>query len=130
MKTTNSLVVEMVTLRQAVKAHRDLLTEAQWQRTLAMEAAGVPTLYGRYDLDSKDEWRYPSVAEASRQVETLSEDSGYFWACSRLTDLERLLGDGMNSQLPLRLEESNYVPLFGGDIPEAHPVVSQFLRAA
>lgn len=129
MSTTHSLVSEMNTLKAAVAAHRERLTEAQWQRTLAMEAAGVPTKYGRYDIDSTNEWRYPSVAEASRQVEALSEDSGYFWACSRLRDIEVMIGQVAGDQLPLRTQDE-YVPLLRGDMPAAHPSVARFLMAA
>lgn len=128
MSTTNSLQAELATLKAAVKAHHDLLVEAQWQRTLAMEAAGVPVQYGRYVLDSSDEWRYPSVAEATRQVAALEDHDGYFWACSRVRDLEGLLGEGA-PQLPLRTDD-NYVPLYRGHVPAAHPSVAGFLMAA
>ena len=131
MNATNSLGAEMLTLRAAVAAHRELIINACEARTDAMELAGIPVKYGRYDIDlDKDGWRYPSIAEATRVLTTLEDDDGYYWSCSRLMDLERLVGEGFNKQLPLLIEDSNYVPLFGGDIPEAHPVVSQVLRAA
>lgn len=130
MNTTATLVSELATLRVTVAAHRARVIDACEARTEAMEAAGVPVVYGRYDLDTKDEWRYPSVAEATRAYEALREDEGYFWACARVRDLEHLLGEGFNPQLPIRLTESNFVPLFGGDIPDAHPAVEQFMRAA
>jgi|HubBroStandDraft_3_1064219.scaffolds.fasta_scaffold611764_2 hypothetical protein len=130
MTSTTALVAEMKVLRVAVKAHSARLTEAQWQRTLAMEAAGVPLKWGgsMYDLDAKDEWRYPSVEAASRQVAALEDDAGYFWACSRLRDLEGLLGEAV-PQLPLRTEEL-YVPLFRGHIPPANPAVAAFMMGA
>lgn len=130
MSTTAALLAELVTLRAAVKAHSDRIQEASWQRTLAMEFAGVPTKWGgaMYDLPKGEEWRYPSVAEASRLVEALEEAPGYFWACSRVRDLEGLVGESV-PQLPLRTED-NYIPLFRGHIPEAHPTVRDFLAAA
>jgi len=128
MSTTNLLVSELATLRVAVAAHKSLIDDACEARDLAIEAACIPVKYGRYDLDfTKDGWRYPAVAEATRVLETLKDDSGYFWACSRMMDLEGLLGLSV-PQLPLRTED-NYIPLFRGHIPAAHPCVAQFLAA-
>ncbi len=127
MNTTNSLVSELNSLRVAVAAHNALIDNACEARDLAIEAANIPVTYGRYDLDfAKDVWRYPAVAQALRVLETLKEDTGYFWASSRARDLELLLGEGFNPQLPLRSED-NYVPLLRGNMPEAHPSVAQFL---
>ncbi len=129
MSTTNSLVSEMSTLRAAVRAHKTRLDNACEVRDLAIEAAGIPVVYGRYDINlDKDAWRYPSVAEAVRVVEALKDDNGYFWACSRLSDLENLLGVSV-AQLPLRTDD-NYVPLFRGNVPEAHGSVSVFVALA
>jgi hypothetical protein len=130
MALTSDLVSELNTLRAATAAHKTLLDNACEARDMAIEAANIPVVYGRYDLDfAKDGWRYPAVAEALRVIENLSDDDGYFWACSRMCDLELLLGDGFNPQLPLRTE-SNYVPLLRGDMPEAHPSVSMFIARA
>jgi hypothetical protein len=129
MSTTKSLVAELKALRMAVAAHKTLIDNACEARDLAIEAAGIQVVYGRYDIDfSKDGWRYPSIAEAVRVVEALKDDSGYFWACSRMTDIERLVGDSFNPQLPLRTDD-NYIPLFSGHIPAAHEAVSSFLAA-
>ena len=131
MSTTNSLVSEMLILRASVEAHRAKIIAAQEARDEAVEAANIPVVYGRYDLDFKnDAWRYPAVAEAMRVAEALADDSGYFWACSRLSDLERLLGAGWSSQLLLRTEDNSYVPTLRGGIPEAHESVATFLVAA
>lgn len=130
MSTTNSLVSEMNTLRAAVAAHRERVIAAQEARDMAIEAAGIPVKYGRYDLDfDRDAWRYPSVAEAIRAATKLEDDNGYFWACSRLRDLETLLGQVPGDQLPLRTAQ-NFVPLLHGSIPEANPWVTDFLAAA
>jgi hypothetical protein len=126
MSTTDSLRRELATLKAACKVHRDLIVEAQWQRTLAMEFAGVPVKFGCYVLAKKDEWKYPSVQEASRQVEILGENDGYYWACSRITDIELLLGSGKGDQLPLRTASEN-VPLFGGSMPPTHPPLRHWL---
>ncbi len=129
MSTTNSLVSELSTLRAAVAAHKTFIDNACEVRDMAIEAACIPVKFGRYDLDfSKDGWRYPAVAEATRVLEALKDDDGYFWACSRMRDLENLLGCSV-PQLPLRTED-NYIPLFRGHIPAAHPSVSNFLKAA
>ena len=129
--TTQQLVSEMNTLRAAVRAHKEQIDNACEARDLAIEAAGIPVVHGRYALDFKnDAWRFPSVAAALDILEALSEDSGYFWACSRLSDLERLFGLGIYSgQLPLRA--GTIVPLVcGGEVPEAHPCVRDFLAVA
>jgi hypothetical protein len=126
--TTRALVSEMATLRAAVAAHRALIVAAQVVRDEAIEFCNIPTQYGRYTVDLKKEgWRYPSIAAATEIVEKLADDNGYYWACSRLMDLERLLGVSV-SQLPLRTE-TNYVPLLRGHIPAADPSVALFLAA-
>lgn len=126
---TELLLAEMTVLQAAVAAHRVKLVEAQDARDIAIEAAGIPTKYGRYDLDfDKDAWRYPSVEAAIQVVKQLADDDGYFWACSRLHDLENVLGY-TGAQLPLRTSDM-YVPLFSGNIPEAHPSVADFLCPA
>ena len=128
--TTNAiLAAELVTLTYVCKAHKAKIDEASWQRTLAMESSGVPIKGGCYDLPKSEEWRYPSVQEASRQVEILLEDSGYFWACSRVQDIERLIGARSGDQLPLRMAD-DYVPLYGGHVPHTHPSVTGFLMGS
>jgi hypothetical protein len=127
--TTQALVSEMNTLRAAVKAHHDKIVAAQVARDEAIEAACVPTKYGFYTVDlAKDGWRYPAVQAATDLATKLEDDNGYFWACSRLRDLENLLGLGA-AQLPLRTVDL-YVPLFHGHIPAADSSVSGFLMAA
>lgn len=127
MSTTANLVSELATLRAAVAAHRALVVAACEVRDEAIEAVGITVTNGRYDLDPKDEWRYLSVEAATTAYNTLRDDTGYYWACSRMSDLERLLGESV-PQLPIRI--GNDVPLFGGDVPEAHESVASFLAAA
>lgn len=124
---TQALLAEMVTLRTAVNVHKAKVVDAQEVLSGAMAAAAIPALRGLYTLDvEKDGWRYPSV-EAARQIaETLRDDNGYYWACSRLMDLERILGVSV-AQLPLRTADG-FVPLFRGSVPEAHETVASFLR--
>jgi hypothetical protein len=58
MSTTIALVSEMNTLRAAVRAHKTRLDNACEVRDLAIEAAGIPVVYGRYQIDlDKDAWR-------------------------------------------------------------------------
>ncbi len=128
--STATLVAELAVLRAAVKAPHDLIVEAQDRRTQAMEDAGVPKKWGgaMYDLPASEEWRYPSVQAATAAVEALEEAPGYFWACSRMRDIEILLGQVAGDQLPLRTE-NGYVPLLRGHMPEPHPSVRTFLAA-
>jgi len=123
------MVSEMNVLRAAVKMHHDKLVAAQVARDEAIEAACVPTKYGFYTVDlSKEGWRYPAIQMATDLCTKLEDDNGYFWACSRLSDLERLLGVSA-PQLLLRTED-NYIPLYRGHIPAADPSVAAFLMAA
>ena len=129
MSSTKQMVSEMNTLRAAVKAHHDKIVAAQVARDEAIEAANIPTKHGFYTVDlTKEGWRYPAIQAATELAEKLSDDSGYFWACSRLLDLEGLLGLSA-PQLPLRTED-NYIPLYRGHIPAADPSVAAFLMAA
>ena len=118
----------MKILKAAVKSHEVRILKAQEDRDSAIEAAHIPTKHGLYTVDlAKDGWRYPAVDAASKMVRDLSDDNGYYWACSRLMDLERILGVSV-TQLPLRTED-NFVLILCGHIPEAHPSVSQFLMS-
>lgn len=127
MKTeTEKLVAEMLTLKVACERHEAKMKAAGAAWDEACEFAALPTKYGRYTIDlAKESWRYPSVEAASKVYEDLREDSGHFWACSRLRDLEMLLGAGWNAQLPLRM--GMYVPILRGEIPAAHESVSEFI---
>ena len=126
MNSTKQMAVEMNTLRAAVKAHHDKIVAAQVARDEAIEAANIPTKHGFYTVDlSKEGWRYPAIQMATDLCTKLEDDNGYFWACSRLSDLERLLGVSA-PQLLLRTED-NYIPLFHGHIPAADSSVSNFL---
>lgn len=128
--TTEALVAEMGTLRAAVEAHKVKILAAAEIADEATEAAGIPTQYGLYTVDlSKEGWRYPSVQVAREAYEALCDDSGYFWACSRLADLERLLGLCWHGQLPLRTP-SMYVPALCGHIPDADASVDPFIQGA
>lgn len=132
MKTeTEKLVAEMLTLRTVIAAHEEKVSAAAAAWDEACEFAAIPTKYGRYTVDLKTEsWRYPSVEAASKVYDALREDRGYFWACSRLRDLEAMLGAGWSPQLPLRYEADpmgNYVPFYGGHMPAAHECVKEFV---
>lgn len=127
--TNKTLQAEHSFLRAAVDAHRAKIEAASEVLDEAIKFAGIPVDGGRYAIDLKKEgWRSPSVQVAMEQVERLVDDSGYYWTCSRLADVERLLGVGGNNQVPMRF--GTYVPLFGGNVPAAHPSVDTFLRAA
>jgi hypothetical protein len=127
MKTeTEKLVSELMTLKMVCERHEEKVREACEAWNEACEFAAIPTKYGLYTIDiSKESWRYPSVEAASKVYNELREDNGYFWASSRLRDLEMLLGAGWNAQLPLRM--GLYVPILQGHIPEAHESVSEFV---
>lgn len=119
---TSKLSAEYQVLKSAMDRHRARIQVAYEAYEDAKESAMLPTQYGRYTVDlDRDAWRYPAVAEAKRQYESLQGDDGYYWACSRLSDLENLLGLGFSRQVPM-----GFVLM---TMP-AHPVVEGFLRAA
>lgn len=109
---------EYNTLKSLVEAYRDRVQAASDKVTDAMGWAGIPTRFGVYQIEPKDYWRYPSVDAAVRVRDALRDDDGFFWAESRLRDLESLLGLGYKSQTLLPFEQT---------IPEAHPSVKTFL---
>jgi len=120
--SSKKLSAELTVLRTRVAAHRMLIDRAVDALDSAIETACIPVKNGFYVIDLKREgWRYPSIDQAQRELEALKDDDGFYWAESRLTDLERLLGLGWSNQLPL---------LFDNLVPDAHPVVREFLRAA
>ena len=120
--TSQQLVQEHLILRTHLAAHRMLIDRAVDALDSAIEGANIPVRYGRYEIDLQAEgWRYPSIAQAQRELRALRDDSGFYWAESRLTDLERLLGLDWQPQLPLP---------FPGMVPPPHPMVRQFLLAA
>lgn len=120
--SSQKLAQELQVLRCHLAAHRMLIDRAVDALDSAIEAARIPVRYGRYEIDLQEEgWRYPSIAQAQRELQALQDDSGFYWAESRVTDLERLLGLAWQPQLPLP---------FPGMVPPAHPEVESFLRRA
>jgi hypothetical protein len=122
MTTTSFLTAEYQTIRTAVGTHRKQIERACDVLDAAIAAANIPVVNGFYAVDlQKEGWRYPSIDQAQRELEALRDDNGFYWAESRLTDLERLLGLGWATQ--------TLIP-FEGTIPDAHPVVKDFLTMA
>lgn len=122
MTTSQSLQAELQTLRCVVASHRMLIDRASEALDGALENACIPTKFGRYTLDlQKDGWRFPAIAQARRELLALRDDSGFYWAESRIHDLESLLGLGFSRQLPFA---------FATMAMPAHPEVAQFIQRA
>jgi len=119
LSSLSPLACEYRTLKTAIEAHRAKIDAAWEVAEEAKEFAGLPKQHGLYQFDfKKDSWRYPSMHLALQQLEVLKDDDGFYWAESRLRDLELLLGLGGNRQ--------TLIP-FDTLVPDAHPSVKGFL---
>lgn len=120
MTTLSPLAREYQALKTAIAAHRAKLDAAWEVAEDAKEFAGLPKQGGMYVFDfKKDSWRYPSMHLALQQYEALKDDDGFYWAESRLRDLEMILGMGGNRQ--------TLIP-FDITIPPVHPSVAAFVK--
>lgn len=120
MTTLSPLAAEYKALKSAVAAHRAKIDAAYEVAEEAKEWAGLPVRGGIYQIDfKKDSWRYPGLHVALQNLEALRDDDGFYWAESRLVDLERVLGLGFSNQTLMPFETF---------IPDAHPSVAAFIR--
>ena len=113
-------------LRAVVADHRDAIARAQAR--VELEAERVETHLGFHPADAAD--LCPAYSAARAEVERLSDDSGYYWACAALTDLEMLLPTG--GQLMIVSEETTgmYGWCFRGTMPRLHEDAVAFIARA
>lgn len=97
MARTCDLVAEMTVLSEAVKVQQRAIKAAQSVQDEAEEA--FTSFFGFHPSESLE--LAPGYVAAKAAVEALDHEDGYFWACSRLMDLELALAPP-SSQLALR----------------------------
>lgn len=102
MHNVAALAQELKTLRAAIAVHQAQIDEAWEARDAAFEFCNYPKERDcsfKYDMSQLQ--KYPAVAAAERLYEELRNDSAFYWAESRVRDIELVLGLGFTPQTPL-----------------------------
>jgi hypothetical protein len=127
--TTNvvALAAELSVLRTVCAMHRakmDVAAQASDDAEIAFEAA-----WGYSPRETPD--HAPGWLLAHTRYEMLCDDSGYFWTCSRVRDLEIMVEGSANGQrsilAPATLPGCCAHVVGLGDMPNAHAEVAPFI---
>ncbi len=125
--TAKKMALELAALKAAITAHHMKIDKA-YEAQAAAEVAFC-------EVFGFEPWEAPEFAPgwtaAKAVVEALKDESGYFWAWSRVQDLEMMLGK-QGEQLRFVTEPTQewacgYVWILGGETPKASETIAPWV---
>jgi len=124
---TRDLVAEMMVLSKAVEIHHRAIQAAQEKADQSAE--NFQAWFGFYPWECPD--YAPGWVSNKAAIEALEEESGYFYACQRVGDIELALKP-YSGQLALRTAPTKEwaswkLWTLDGETPKAHPTIWTWL---
>jgi hypothetical protein len=127
MVSLSTLTAEIAFLNAAVKTHRERIERADSAADAAEEA--FTEVFGYHPSATPE--LAPGWAHARAKAEALREETGFFWACSRLTDLEILVGREGETLAFITAPSSDWATarswVLRGETPKAHESVGPWV---